>query len=47
MNLGSIKTSLGYISCQSLLSQGDKNCKFKVVDLSIKNVLISLITFYC
>lgn len=32
MNLGSIITSLREKGSQSMLSQGDQNCKIKVVD---------------
>ena len=35
MDLGSVMMSLGYKRCQSCLSQGNKSCKFKVIDLSV------------
>ena len=40
MNLELVMTSLGDKRCQSLLSQEDKNCKIKVIDLSIENCFV-------
>ena len=40
MNLGLI-TSLGEKGCQNLLGHGDKNCKIKVIDLSIEKYILA------
>ena len=37
MNIGSNITSLGYKGCQSWLSQANKNCKIKAIDLFVEN----------
>ena len=36
MNLGSVMMLLGDKGCQGLLRQGGKNCKIKVIDLTIE-----------
>ena len=46
MDLGSVMMSLGYKRCQSCLSQGNKSCKFKVIDLSVGKCFNSLVNFF-
>ena len=46
MNLGSIITSLREKGSQSLLSQGDQNCKIEVVDLFSEKWIFSQTEYY-
>ena len=45
MNLGSTMMSLRDKCCQSILSQRDKYCKVRIIDLSFDNILISVLNF--